>query len=219
MYVLGAGASAGQVPLGNGLLWEPAIAHLRGGSYSATLPRQALVTRKSFAVATGGNRETTLATLFGHREVRLGTPEFPLEEMLARQTDFRTILHMLHLLAKPLFHGVDINSYRAFSSFKPGVILNYNLDGLASYWCRPRHRVIVPHGTVEVAYGSPYIAEYLEHAGSFDLPPPLHELLLCVPESETEQLRRNVDRAFLALPDFVAVVGYSFGRYGDAYDD
>jgi hypothetical protein len=139
--------------------------------------------------------------------------------MLLRQTDFRTEMHMLHLLARPIFVGLHSDNYRAFNHFHPAVILNYNLDGLASHWCRPRHRVIVPHGSVQPWYGSTRVAEYLELAGEHDLPVPRHDLLLCLPEPETEQLKRAVEGAFMPLPDFAAVIGYSLGRYGDAYDD
>jgi hypothetical protein len=132
--------------------------------------------------------------------------------MLLRQTNFRTEMHMLHLLARPIFVGLQSDNYRAFRHFHPAVILNYNHDGLASNWCRPRHRVIVPHGSVEPWYGSSDIAEYLKLAGAYDMPVPHHELLLCTPETETEQLKRDVEAAFMQLPDFVAVIGYSFGH-------
>ena len=133
----------------------------------------------------------------------------PLEELLLRQSDIHTEMHMLHLIAKPVFLGLNSDNYRGFCRFHPGVILNYNHDGLASYWCRPRHQVLVVHGTVEPWFGSTYVAEYPERAGMYDLPVPPHNLLLCLPESESEELKLTINGAFMPLPNFVAMIGYS----------
>jgi len=160
LYILGAGASVGHVRLSNGLLRAPALAYARGGSFSALVSKQSELTRKSVAAATGNNLKTALSHLFPDRVVRPGTAEFPLEEMLQLMPDLYTLQHMRHALAKPRFMDHQSDNYLAFRLFHPSVILNYNLDGLASHLCRP-HKVITPHGTIESWYGSPQMADYL----------------------------------------------------------
>lgn len=98
--------------------------------------------------------------------------------------------------------------------------LNYNLDGLASDMCSAFHKIIAAHGTIEHGYGAPRMAEYLMAAREFNLPVPPDDHLLCLAESDADfRLRRRLSEAMGARPNFVAVIGYSFGRNGNLYDD
>lgn len=219
LYVLGAGTSAGHVPVSLGLLRGPALDYARGGSFPAAVPGQSELTRKSIATATGSNLSAALSLLFPDREVRPGTPQFPLEELLRRQSDGYTCLHIMHALAKPCFWNTQSDNYLAFSLFYPSVILNYNLDGLASSLCRS-HKVITPHGTVNMGYGSPDMAKFLQVARGIDLTISPDDVTLCVSGSDTDwELRSMLWEAVERTPDFVAVIGYSFGRNRDAFDD
>jgi hypothetical protein len=212
LYVLGAGVSAGHVPLSNGLLRAPALDYVRGGCFPAFLPSQSELTKKSVAATTGSNLTTTLSILFPNRTPRPGTEEFPLEEMLRRMPDLYTLQHMRHALAKPRFLDEQSDNYLVFRHFHPSVILNYNHDGLASYLCRP-HKVVVPHGTVESWYGSPQMADYPKALRDFDLPVPPATVTPCVPESESDSdLKSKIYEAVWSSLQFLALIGYSFSR-------
>jgi hypothetical protein len=100
------------------------------------------------------------------------------------------------------------------------VILNYNHDGLATDSCSRFHRVIVAHGTIEAGYGSPSAAELIAAAREFDFPVTPDELLLCIPESYPDlQLVRRLLEATRFQPHFIAIIGYSFGRSGETFDN
>jgi hypothetical protein len=219
LYILGAGASSGHVPLSVGLLQAPALDYALGDSFPALVSEQSGLTRKSVATVTGSNLHTALSLIFPDRVVRPGTVVFPLEEMAQRQPDGFTLLHMMHGLAKPRFWKQQSDNYLAFRFLRPSVILNYNLDGLASDLCSS-HKVITPHGTVDPGYGSPRIADLLTKLREFNIPVSPDNVTLCVPESDTDACLKSLLRdAYRQTPDFVAVIGYSFGRNGDAFDD
>ena len=114
----------------------------------------------------GMDSDDLLSRLFPGRAIRPGTPEFPYKEILRRQPDFFTRLHLKRALAEFRFSHRRSESYLAFQLFHPSVILNYNLDGLASDLCDRRHRVIAAHHTVAHRYGSPEAAEFLHQCGS-----------------------------------------------------
>jgi hypothetical protein len=220
LYILGAGVSAGIVPFGASFLGAPAIGYVRGASFPAHIPQQSELTRRSIATLLSMDAEARRAVLFDGREVRTGTLDFPYEEFLRRQPDFYTRLHLKHLLAKPRYRQLQNDSYLAFRLFREAMILNYNLDGLASDMCSAFHKVIAAHGTIAHGYGSPRMAEYLLAAREFDLTVPPDDHLICLAESNTDfRLRRQLSGAMGMRPHFVAVIGYSFGRNGNMYDD
>jgi hypothetical protein len=114
LYILGAGASAGIVPFGASFLSTPAVGYVHAGSFPADIPQQSELTRRSIAALLGMNDEDRRARLFGGREIRPGTTDFPYEEQLRRQSDFYTRLHLKHLLAKPRYWQRQSDSYLAF---------------------------------------------------------------------------------------------------------
>ena len=213
LYILGAGASAGIAPFGASFLRKPAVDYALGGSFPADIPQQSEFTRRSIAALLGMNAEDRRALLFGGRELRPGTPDFPYKEKLRRQPDFFTRLHLMHHLAKPRYWHQQCDNYLAFRFFHRAVILNYNLDGLATDMCNAFHKVIAAHGTIEQGYGSPHMAEYLMAVREFNLPVPPDDRLLCIPESVADfSLQRRLFEAMRTRPNFVAVIGYSFGK-------
>jgi hypothetical protein len=224
LYILGAGASAGMVPFGASFLSTPAVSYVLGASFPADIPQQSELTRRSNAALLRMNAEDRHALLFGGREIRVGTTDYPYEELLRRQPDSYTRLQLKHLLATPRYRRQESDSYLALRLFRRAVILNYNLDGLASDMCGAFHKVIAAHGTVEHGYGSPRMAEYLMAVREFNLPVPPDDHLLCLAEPDINtdayfRLRRRLSEAMGARPEFVAVIGYSFGRNGNLYDD
>jgi hypothetical protein len=220
LYILGAGASAGLVPFGPEFLRGPGIDYVRGGGFPADLPQQSELTRRSVAAFTGMDVDDRRALFFPGRDIRPGTTDFPVTEFLLRQPDFFTRQRLKHALAESRFRHRQSDSYLVFRLFHPSVILNYNLDGLASDLCGQCHRVIAAHHTVERRYGSPEMAQFLASVREFDLPVPSDDILLCAPESYTDfQLLRRLSEAMRSPPHFVALIGYSFGRNGSGYDD
>ena len=197
----------------------PALDHARSNSFSAHVSNQSQRTLRSVATVTGTNLNIALSALYPNREFRAGTTAPPPEELARLQTDGFTLLHMMCDLARPRFCKEQSDNYLAFELFRPGMILNYNLDGLASYLC-PGHRVITPHGTVDPWYGSPGGAEVLSMVREFDIRVSADGITLCVPESDKDaHLKSMLREAYGWTPEFIAVIGYSFGRNGAAYDD
>jgi len=76
------------------------------------------------------------------------------------------------------------------------------------------------HGTVARHYGSPDAAALLPHLREYDLPVTRDDILMCVPESYGELgLAERLSQVTRFRADFIAIIGYSFGRNGDTYDD
>lgn len=108
------------------------------------------------------------------------------------------------------------DNYKVFGLFPPGVVWNYNLDGLAERWCRHRHRVLSVHGSIPPPFGGDSGLEFVQAAQDYDLSAvPSAELLL-----ERERLDISLRLPwYLGHCDFVILIGYTFGRNGDTLDD
>jgi hypothetical protein len=129
LFILGAGASAGQVPLGKELLTGPAFDYVRSaGSFPVIPPKHSALSERIIDAARG----ILPAHIFRNREIRPGTTEFPYQEILERMPDAFARLHMQYNLAKVL-QSRQADNYRVFQLFYPSMLLNYNLDGLATY--------------------------------------------------------------------------------------
>jgi hypothetical protein len=216
LYLLGAGASAGEVPFGESFMMGPALDYLRNsGSFPADIPIQSELNKKIIRIAS----PLLISRLFPDRDIRDAT-DFPYQELLRRLPNFHARFYMKHTLATARYSGRQSESYRVFRAFRQSLILNYNLDGLASELCGKRHGVIAMHGTVDREYGSAKSAALLPHLREFDLPVTNDDILMCVPEDYGDaQLARRWLTALRFRPDFIAIIGYSFGRNGDKYDD
>jgi hypothetical protein len=217
LFVLGAGASAGLVPFGLGFMTAPAIDFVRnGGSFPVERPLHDTRTKKVLKAV----RLLGLSDFFPDREIRSGNEDYPFRELAERVSNSHVYYQMAHALASPSYTKRQSDNYRVFRHFRPSLIFNYNLDGLASAQCGTQHRVIDMHGTLNPAYGSPAVRPLLEMAREFDLPLTSENNILCVPEEGSDwALARKLLTAERFDPDFVAVIGYSFGRDGEKFDD
>jgi hypothetical protein len=77
------------------------------------------------------------------------------------------------------------DSYDVFRFFYPSLIANYNHDGLASAYCRPRHRVLEMHGTVGRHCGAPEMGPWLTVLRDFDIALPPDDLIMVEREAST----------------------------------
>jgi hypothetical protein len=140
--------------------------------------------------------------------------------MLKRIPDYFVRLYFKHQLTRANYFRSQPNNYRVFNAFCPGVIANYNHDGLAERLCTGVHRVLSMHGTINPGYGSPRIERFLCKARDYHLLNPPDGLLMGVPESFFDPgLARRLIEIGSFSAKFVAVIGYSFARYGSHHDD
>jgi len=216
LFILGAGASAGTVKLGPDFLRMPGIDYVIGGSYPVDSPTHAPLSQK--IIRSAGS--ATMSQLFPGRDLRPGTADFPLHELLNRMPDAFARLHLKHELARMRFAGTTLDAYRVFRRFHPSTILNYNLDGLMTDHCSDIHEVLDPHGTIERGYGSPSGAALVAGVRDHDFAVAPDSFVMSVPESPSDnRLADQLRRAMRSLPSFVAIIGYSFAATGQDYDD
>lgn len=216
LYVTGAGSSAGDVDFGAPLMTDPARQFVLGGSFSATPLKHLALGRRLLADSAG----LTLADIYPDREFRSGTQDDLTQEIIQRMPEHYGRGEIKYRLAKARYERRVSANYVALRRFRPGVVANYNHDGLAADICGDVHRVIDMHGSVARAYGSAEMQRWLEEARHYDLP--VHEdgLLMCVPEpTDHSALRKRLDLVTRTSPDFIAVIGYSFGLNDRGVDD
>ncbi len=216
LYMLGAGASAGDVPFGHALMAAPALDYLRNaGSFPVVVPEKAALTTRIVEAA----RTMPLALVYPGREIRTGTDDLIYLELIERLPDYHARHYMKHLLSASRFSGRRSDNYRVFKLFRRGMIANYNHDGLADDICRS-HQVIQMHGTISPRFGSPEMAEFIAEAREYDLRAPLDDLLMCAPESTWDmRLWRRLLEVGTFRPEVITVIGYSFGRGESGFDD
>lgn len=226
IFVLGAGASSGLVPLGKEILKPAPVDFLRRGSFSVNPERQSLLTERSVNSFLGIDPVNLSRLLYPERILRdpedLYTASMHPRPLLQRLPDSVVQFRVRHEIAKSAFCRTKSSNYDIFVHFAPSTILNFNLDGLAEAWCAQKHEVLAIHGTISEGFGSPTAAQLIPL--SYELP--LHfdpdGTVLCVPESEdkllNQRLARGLNRAFQHL-SFVAIIGYTFGWNGRDLDD
>ena len=217
LYIVGAGTSVGDAPLGQSFMEGPALDYARNsGSIPTTIPVQSYLNRRILEAA----RSVLPSQVFPGREYRYGTDDFPFLEIVQRMPNSHARLYLKHTLSMTRFAGRKSDNYRVFSQFRRGMVVNYNHDGLAADFCSPFHDVINMHGVVERTYGSPAAAEWIAQVREYDLSLGPDDLLMCEPESFQDiALQRKFLRVARFQPDFVAIIGYSFGRNGERFDD
>jgi hypothetical protein len=216
LYLLGAGASAGLVPIGGNLFRIAALDWLRSFSgFSPGIPAHSLLGQRIIEPALG----ISMFELTG-REIRPGTELYPIEAVLRRLPDNAARLRILIEMAKFRFSGLATDNYRVFGRFHPSLILNYNLDGLVADQCGGQHRVINVHAIVDPWYGSPSAESIMPAIRQFNFSLPADDLILCVPEHhEDEGLKKRLQMTGAFSPDFIAIIGYRFAKVGNQYDD
>jgi len=214
LYLLGAGASAGLAPIGHELYRRLALDWWRNGrGFPPDIGVHISLVERVIESQSNCPEEEIIG-----RSIRPGTPRFPFAEMLQRLPNGRAQLQAMRELTEEHYKNRLTDNYRVFRTFYPSVILNYNLDGLASLECGNWHRVIDIHGTIDPWFGSPGVEKLIAH--ELDVSFPTDGLILCEPEGGRELiLRRRLAAAASTSPNFVAVIGYSFAKRSGSYDD
>lgn len=222
LFILGAGASAGasesagEVRFGLDFLLGPPLDYVRGGSFPVSIPVPSELSHKLIKAAQG----VPPSRIFPDRNIRPGMQEFPYRELVQRMSDGYARLYMSHDLTKVRFSGRPRDNYTAFRLFHPAMLMNYNLDGLATEYCGDVHQVVTPHGTLPKGYGSPDMARLLTSVRDYDLQLGPDGVVMSVPEScDDANLWHCLDAMTTCAPHFVAIIGYTFGRNGDNHDD
>ena len=162
--------------------------------------------------------------IFPDREFRPGTDEYPFGEILKRLPDGFAREQLKHVLARPRYaartNGTVTDSYRVFRNFHPSVIADYNHDGLAQEFCGSNHAIVEMHGSIDPVYGAPESRAWISILREFDIILPPDGLIMGLPESWADvSLYRRLSWVMSNMPMHVAIVGYSFARMGNGYDD
>jgi hypothetical protein len=224
LFVLGAGASAGIVPFDRKFTASPAIDFLDNlTSFAASPTDKDELTRRSI--------EAAVPLLLARRH----QPWFDLDmakAILNRLPSAFANFHVVHILAgarlKQRLENQRYRNYAVFDFFPPTLLLNYNLDGIATDICGAHHRVVPVHGMVDASLGSEETARLVARLREVDIDFRFEDLLLCVPEPHFGEpghadLVRLLDPMWRCKPDFVAIIGYSFASQdpntGRVYDD
>ena len=229
LYLLGAGASAGIVKIGADLMAAPGIEYVNNVmAFSAASPQQSLLTKRVVTNAERALRRDRYRRPFV-------VPDFAMDkEMLRRLPPDFAELFLVNEFARPRYDGrIDVQrrhcNYSIFDFFEPSLIMNYNLDGLATDVCGRRHDVVGVHGSVDPVFGSPEVSALMPNVRDFGIGfgAEFNDLLLCVPEPDFGHpgfwpLCRRLDRMWRHIPNFVAIIGYTFAsadRTGEEHDD
>lgn len=203
-YVLGAGASYGLVPL------TQQIRRIIQNEY-----------HKTGTYPTSPAPQSTL-----HERIIGPIPQYESDDYdyLLRYIPYATLdaLTQLALYVPP--HQIVPPQYAVFNVFgSPSTIFNFNLDGLAYLYCGHRHIVFEPHGRVD--------REWIEHKEYRELLNATTMYRVRIPHLWPKQLpspepmgitanwNYAMARQFFKLAPAVVIIGYSFGRHFDSFDD
>jgi hypothetical protein len=216
LYLLGAGASAGEAPFGARLLPGLSIDFLQHApSYPVSRPDQSRLIRRL-------RKESQHLTAFEvwRRELRPGTDD-PTQQLLQRISPNFICSSLMNQFARPLYCGRVSHNYLPFRFAPPSLFMNYNHDGLASNLIGDIHHVIPVHGSVDWWIGAPEALKFIRTASiAYDLAVARDELLLLEPESYFDHgLARRLLSMTRCKPEFIAIIGYSFGWTGEHHDD
>lgn len=204
LYLLGAGASAGVVPFGKQLAEKIGDTYKNGGSFPVDTPHQDVRTNWAINLSLKDPLDLMIRGDELHNDLIRRMPSGFVQALL------------FHELAKPSFLNATPNNYSVFEYFPSSVVVNYNLDGLAQKFCKQRHHIIAPHGTISSTCGSREFGSYIEATRDWDIAaiPTAHILIEPEPITIYSQLPANIDGH-----EFVAVIGYTFGRNAIGFDD
>jgi hypothetical protein len=216
LYVLGAGASAGISPVGDELAKSTGVDFIRRGGFSVMTARPTILTNR---VAAKVMSAPASSLVYPDRILRPGTQDFPYAAALARLTDEEAQVRMRIRLAS--FERRPFDNYRVFRLFYPSLILNYNLDGVARDLCGDRHQFLTPHGTIARGFRPVGAAKVLADVRWSSWPQLIDDVLMCIPEAAGDEpaIKGAWIEAAKSKPDFIAIIGYSFGRDGNSLDD
>lgn len=211
LFVLGAGASAGLVPFGRHLLFAPVLDYLKNAT---SFPVQAAEQDNLTARLVSDVSKLSIEQVYPDCIIRPGdTIDGLRREKLMRLPNSHVRLSLKHTIAIPRYFDHPADNYDVFRYFHPSMILNFNHDGLAQDRCGDQHRVVDMHGIIQSRFGSPEIAQWITQFREVDLPLTPDGILLCIPERYDGEwfLPQKWEAAARFRPDFVAVIGFSFG--------
>jgi hypothetical protein len=141
-------------------------------------------------------------------------------EILDRLPHSGAFAHYRHQLAIARYGRLRPPNYTVLSAFQPSLLLNYNLDGLATTICSDQHVVVPMHGSVDAYYGSLAGANLARVLQEYPCELPYDELHPVGPELITDRrLQYKLRYMNRSRPAFIMIVGYSFGRFANGYDD
>lgn len=214
-YLLGAGASAGDVPVDP--MKPLVLRYLREAGSFPILP-----TKHTFLdlLAIEFGRNVSNEDVWPDRPLRPGTLAEDYGWRLQRIPSLFVRRATMAALAEAGWRRRRTHSYTVFRAFYPSLIFSYNHDGLAVALCGRRHRVYDLHHTVPSAYGSPMATRILTSLADVHLPTEPDGIPLFEPEAWHH--RRIVDAfsdAERHRAEFIAIIGYSFWRRGDGHLD
>jgi hypothetical protein len=225
LYLLGAGASAGIAPFGADFMMEPGLDYVKNVRSFGNIPDQSPLTRRVIKDASAVLRNKRI------RRFDLND-DYNEEAKLYRLSNAHVEFFMVNALASPRYKNL-VNrkrqhcNYGIFNFFKPSLLMNYNLDGLATDVCGLHHEVVPVHGSVGPEFGSPEVTALMSTVRDWGIGFDFDDLLLCVPEPNYGQrgfwrLHRRLNRMWHHVPDFVVIIGYRFAsadQTGEEHDD
>lgn len=216
LYLLGAGASAGEAPFGAGFLRDPAIDFLRHAHSFSTSPQKHTPLSR-LVLEAGADIDTTE---IDGRSLRPGTDDLSQELLQLMPPSFPRSL-LMHQLAVARHRRRVSHNYLPFRFAPPSLFMNYNHDGLATGLIGDLHRVVEVHGSIEPWIGSPEALEFIRTAGiEYGIAIAPDQLVMLEQESYVDQ---NLSRRLMLMahyqPEFIAIIGYSFAWTGRCHND
>ena len=206
-YVIGAGASYGLVP--------------------TTAQMRSAVERDYHAFGMYPTKLSHVSALHD-RIIGRASPDFENFEPAIREMFLQTIRPpaLDFLVQKTLYLPLEAivpPQYAIFDAVgAPATLFSFNLDGLATRFCRHKHIVLEPHGRVDHLWFEDNPNAWLTATLAFDVKLPYVTPKL-LPSPEPAHITRTYAyqraRCLLPLSPAVVIVGYSFGRTSNGMDD
>lgn len=202
LFLLGAGASAPFVPMGRAL--AESVARARRGSYG-------------IKPVAHDERAQTFRRLVMPRRSLLTPDEAWERDLLDRIPDATWQIEPLRTIAEAATLQEAPPGYGVFTQFPPTTVINYNIDGLAERFCRPRHRVVTAHGLAPPGMAGAAMAEVAEGLYESDAS------AIAVPgltfiETEGSAVAARLPSTLGACA-FVVIVGYTFANGPAGFQD
>jgi len=196
-YVLGAGTSYGLIPVTQQMRSFIEAEYHSVGTYPVTPAAPSPLFERVLGDIPPDGRDFKRMLI---RNMPLGALDFLVQ---------RTLWRPVGGVVPPQYAVFDVLGW-------PATLFNFNLDGLASFYCSRKHVVLEPHGGIDrFWFESARYGELLEATAVFDVVlPHLTPKLLPSPEPTYVTATHSylLARRLFALAPAAVVIGYSFGR-------
>jgi len=204
-YILGAGASAPIIPITREQGELMVKRHLKFGVFSA----------ETIKLDPGA--------------IRLLGPSRFSDDQIKQELINRLPSGAIRAISMQLMSPWDLNDpphqYIVFNKAKsPSVLWNYNIDRLASRYCKMNHIILYPHGFLDDRFtGSKEWDRIIDYCLFYHIEPPkIHGVIL--PGKEPIGISRKMQwdyakKLFPYTEDYLVIIGYSFGFNGIDIDD